>query len=218
MSSKALYFTSGVVVGAAGLWLYQKYGGFSGVCATAVREFKRLDTDGDGRVSLEEFKEGMRVALGSQYVAWEPSLQRIHAVLVESYLSMDLDGDGQVSASELMHALRASLGKAWNSASKLAAPYMVSVRTIIDAGVRDFYAMDTNKDGVVDLQEFTAGMKKRIGSDQWSAAYERKVTQLHGIISDVVREADANGDGYVSLSEFYNYVHTKAAARFQALL
>jgi len=214
MSSRDIVLVSaGVAVGLAAYYLYRKYGSFTGVCTTAVKEFKKLDTDGDGRVSFEEFSSAMKSTLGEQYNEWESAMKRIWGIIVENYYTLDTDGDGSVSTAELLAAIKAQLGRAWNNITALTDPYLIPMRTFVQAGLRDYKSLDVNNDGEVSEEEFINGMKERMG-EQWTPDLEEKSK----IVYDIIQKADVNRDGSLSPQEFYDYVRNHGTDNIQKLV
>jgi Ca2+-binding EF-hand superfamily protein len=80
----------------------------------------------------------------------------------------DLDGDGTVTRSEMKHAINARL----------------ELPISEDMHERIFSEFDTNNDGIVTLEEFVAGVKKR--EDELGPLFD---------------EIDLNGDGYLTFDE-----------------
>lgn len=93
----------------------------------AIRQFARIDTDGDGRLSREEFRDG----LGSLGMDVE-----FAAILFNAF---DTNGDGNISKDEFLTAMAVMLHPDDTE-------QQVSMA---------FDAYDTNKDGKLDLQEIT---------------------------------------------------------------
>jgi len=112
----------------------------------AATKFKRLDTDGDGRISRAEFA----------------------AAKQEKFNKLDANNDGVVSADE---KAAASTGKKhWWSSDKAAdkstmdtnQDHQLSATEEAAAADRTFNRLDTNSDGYLSESEFAAGypMKK----------------------------------------------------------
>jgi Ca2+-binding EF-hand superfamily protein len=141
--------------------------------------FKKLDTNGDGFLSLDEFKAS-------------PLGKRDAAKAEDVYKAMDTKADGQVSFEEFK-----SFRPAWNperAFRKIDAnndgfltldEFKVGPMAQKNPSKAEeiFNKMDTNSDGKVSLEEFTAF------HHQWNPA-------------ELFKKIDANGDGFLSLDEF----------------
>jgi Ca2+-binding EF-hand superfamily protein len=125
--------------------------------------FKKADTDGDGKISKDEFKAGMPQGAnaddlfskldtnGDGYIDESENAaaaQRVHkghhrrkdADPLEVFQKADKDGDGKISKADFKSALPAG--------------------TDSTAAGQVFDSMDTNQDGVVDAAEYMAAMEK----------------------------------------------------------
>ncbi|GAB6166087.1 hypothetical protein JCM19992_20870 [Thermostilla marina] len=92
---------------------------FQGDAERAKRFFARVDADGDGKVTIQEFAKALTV---------NPEVV---------FKRLDANGDGKVTIEEILKARRVNKDEA--AAKALLAK------------------LDSNKDGVIDVKEFTAG-------------------------------------------------------------
>lgn len=75
----------------------------------AAKNFAESDTDGNGTLSLEEFKAGheRRIAARKEHLGdkWDPEMAAKGPSVEEKFAKIDKDGDGQLTQDEM---------KAWN--------------------------------------------------------------------------------------------------------
>ena len=78
------------------------------------------------------------------------------------------------------------------------------VRKIYRKAATIWSTLDTNGDGIVDLEEFKLGMKIELGA-QW-ACYEPQMQKMYDSMKECYDTVDADGDGQISTAELYNAV------------
>ncbi|KAL6124908.1 hypothetical protein ACLB2K_077416 [Fragaria x ananassa] len=96
----------------------------------SAKIFKLVDLDGDGFINFKVFMEVHKKAGGVKTI----DIQNV-------FQTFDLNGDGKISAEEVMEVLK-RLGERWN----------------LEECQRMVRAVDTDGDGMVDLDEFMAMM------------------------------------------------------------
>ena len=77
----------------------------------ALRDFKSLDSNGDGVVSWEEFEIGVQERMGPLWTShMEPTARRVYAQIENTMQKMkndaDTNKDGEVSYEEMCDAVR----------------------------------------------------------------------------------------------------------------
>jgi len=136
---------------------------------------KKIDANGDGKVSMAEL------------LAFSDSTRRqilereVQAVLEE----MDLDRDGKLSVQELVKDLDSWGGEDVKEDEHEAA-------TMKELATAKFGAADTSKDGLLDIHELPAIFYP-----------ETHEGVLDLTARQTLREKDGNGDGLLSLQEFW---------------
>ncbi|ACT58973.1 EF-hand domain-containing protein [Hirschia baltica] len=129
----------------------------------AARHFSRIDKDGDGVASLEEFDNGMRKMSkhkGKSKGQWSQKGQKqMRAEMIEKF---DADGDGKLSDAEKDAAKRAKFEAIdANSDGKLTSEEITSfheaerVKRKAEMQSKHFEKIDADADGVVSLEEFS---------------------------------------------------------------
>ena len=104
---------------------------------TNIREsFKKFDLNGDGQISRQELKNGMKLS--------DADLDIVFAL-------GDLDGDGEISMSEFVRVMSPLASTAVNR-------FRNCFSTINDL-VSAFKKIDTNNDGSISIQELSTGMR-----------------------------------------------------------
>jgi len=123
--------------------------------------FKSFDTNGDGKVSLEEFQanlfdktrakieEKLNAGWTFDAAAWQASVDRHATVRMDKvFKQFDTDADGFLMMEELKRAFRA-IGLKKRDGEKL------------EVDEEMFKSFDTNGDGKVSLEEFEANLKPK---------------------------------------------------------
>jgi hypothetical protein len=138
----------------------------------AVPTFSELDKDGDGRLTLSEFKAGF------------PQLAEADAE--KRFKSLDANGDGTLSPSEYMAGYPGSMPAKMTAArvKKPAKPPKPVAKIDRAKSVKEFSKLDKNGDGKLSLEEYKADARNPL-------AAEKKFRML-----------DKDHDGFLSLSEF----------------
>jgi len=135
---------------------------------------KRMDADGDGKVSMAE------VLAFSDSTQTQIAEREIVTVMEE----MDLDKDGKVSLQELVKDLDSWGGEDVRDDQHEAA-------MLKELETAKFGAADTDRDGLLDLHELTAMF--------YPATHEGVLNLTTG---QTLRQKDGDGDGLLSLLEF----------------
>jgi len=183
--NKLVIFIAGCFTGAVSMKLLQKISEtaeYAGICARMVRKWSELDTDGDGVVSFDEFAAGVKAEMSGAENYAEESVKNMYMTITHVYQSLDTDGDGEVSTEELIAGTKALCGSCWNNLAALATPTISFTQHITETALSDFYSMDTNNDGQVDLGEFMEGIKSRMGS-LYCDALEPTIKSLYAKIT-----------------------------------
>mmetsp|Transcript_33938 Transcript_33938/g.83402 ORF Transcript_33938/g.83402 Transcript_33938/m.83402 type:complete len:840 (+) Transcript_33938:73-2592(+) len=177
--------------------------------ALAREIFKDMDMNGDGRVSLVEFKTKLGVPITE-----EEQLDEVHEQAETQFDQMDKDGDGYLSFQELLEEMQKgqadvteqfakevfdrmdqnSDGKVSLTEFKNEMGIPLQEHQILDQMHEDaenlFANIDKDKSGYLDIGEIEADLKSR----------GLEVTRE--VVEDIFKSLDINNDGKVSLSEF----------------
>lgn len=170
--------------------------------AEAKEMFDKLDTDGDGKITAENWAEAtgadnlekMRedAGVGDQELAEGVALP-------PSLAEADVDGDGKVSEKEYLEACEAAGTSAahckdlWAAADadgdgSASAEDLQRVRDDAKKAAEDFSDADKDGDGKLSKEEFLAAAKEKgIPEDEAEALF---------------KDLDADGDGEISTEEF----------------
>ena len=159
--------------------------------------FRRMDTNGDGVLSPEEFAKGLRKLTGNK----DMTVRRLRDVMQ----TVDADGDDSIDWVEFCEVFQRS-DRAQRMAQKIMKTFhkelMNRGATLLEA----FDSMDTNGDGVISQQELMDGLKK-IGL-KMSA---RDVAECMAVL-------DGDGNAQLDYREFINAARTaNKAARSDEL-
>lgn len=129
--------------------------------------FKSFDVDGDGTITLEEFKQGLRAGMGGGDALSDAEIEK---VMQEA----DVDGSGAIDYNEF-----------------LASTVNLSLLQREDVLRKMFLELDADGSGTLTVEEIEAALGQ---------------TSLGGIdhadVLELVRRADANGDGVIDFDEF----------------
>lgn len=138
------------------------------------RFMKRMDANGDGKVSKEEFEAGPK----------------------KRFADNDLNNDGTISADERPAGRPGKGGWGWGffgggkkdgeGRGQGRAHEALTLAAVIERTDAKFKVLDTNGDGFIDANERTAAMEARIDLN----------------VKRMMHRADANNDGQLSEAEF----------------
>ena len=132
--------------------------------------FKRFDTNGDGQISRDELKSGMRLG--------ESDLDIVFAI-------GDLDGDGEINSGEFVRVM-------CPSAANGLARFRNSFSAIEDV-ISAFSAIDLNNDGALTKEELSKGMNsygKQFSSEEINSVFS---------LADVNSDGEINYSEFVSM-------------------
>lgn len=181
---------------------------------TAEQCLAEADTDGDGRISLDEFKDWYaRSGAGGESGVANTVVEATKWVSLEEVRR--LSGLGERDVSEVIDVFNSVADKDGNiSREAFNAAFEAIVETMdhTDGDARRahsmvsriFDLMDSNGDGVVDQAELGAGLSILCGGDNSSKV--RKVFEMY----------DANGDGFISMPEMVNYLRSVYVVIYEA--
>jgi Ca2+-binding EF-hand superfamily protein len=176
--------------------------------------FKKIDVDGDGAISKQEMKNGMRLN--------DDELNIVFAI-------GDVDQDGQISLAEFVRLMSPSAASSMNRLRNT----FRDIQEVIMA----FKKFDTNRDGAISQQELLNGMRSTgldFGQDEARSVFEMADVNTDGEINytefvsalfpaasdglvkfrskfnnipcvkQAFRQFDADGDGAISIMELKN--------------
>lgn len=162
--------------------------------------FDRIDEDGDGKITEEEFTTSMEKRFGK---AEGPGGEKPDAATL--FKSADSDEDGAITVSEFKSAMTALQEKRRSSSADgagQARPPGPPPSAQAEAE-KVFDALDTNKDGTVSIEEVAAALSKEAEASEASSREEDLKTVFNAF--------DADQDGGITKSEL-----TAAFERIQA--
>jgi Ca2+-binding EF-hand superfamily protein len=155
--------------------------------------FIKLDTDGDGYLSLVELRRGLELRLKDRFASNWPYLEKIFEVA-------DWDHDSRLSIFEFLSSFADGPG---------VVPHEVVSECVENVKVRltdeeletlrdRFYEIDKNQDNFIDKDELLVAMKEVL-----SVKYPTMTdAEFEDIVTAVLATADADKDGKLNLSEF----------------
>lgn len=169
--------------------------------------FARLDGDGDGKVTRDEFTTAMEKRLGANASA---SGDAPDAASV--FQKLDSDGDGGINLSEFktaMETMRASRGGGGGPQGAGGPPPPPpsgggEESSASEDAQQVFDAMDTNKDGMVSSDELLAALKKKAEERAEALGQSTGATTTTPTDADFQKAFDAidtDGDGSISQAE-----------------
>ena len=101
------FLTAGAILG---WYAHKRYGNMitEGVSADIVALWRKLDANCDGKVSLDEFKTGVKSQLG-KFAPSDDVLAVLYVHITEACKVIDANGDGKFSNDELLAFIKAKL-------------------------------------------------------------------------------------------------------------
>eukprot|EP00966_Prymnesium_polylepis_P205375 4759291-Prymnesium_polylepis.1 len=101
------FMTLGAVLG---WWGHKRYGTriTEGISEDIVRIWRTMDADGDGKVTLTEFKAAVKGHLG-KFSPSDDVLTVIYVRITEACRVVDANGDGKFTNEELLAVVKAKL-------------------------------------------------------------------------------------------------------------
>lgn len=177
--------------------------------------FKRLDKDGNGQVSWEEFETGMQMLqdeaakknetkLAEGFIKEQDRFQRM-------FRQLDSNGDGEISTQEFT----AGVAKSAEFMELIGADGKKGLETI-----KIFTAIDKDTSGKISWPEFKAAMVER--ATKAEREKREKVAEAFKQDEEKFRMAflrfDTSRDGLVSIEEFKTGLKTKQGNEFLKLL
>ncbi len=157
--------------------------------------FARLDADGDGKVTSDEFSTAMQKRFGKT----ENTDGTGRPDPAEVFKKMDADGDGTINVTEFKAGMEAMRQK---GRGQMPPPHGGGIwpPSAEDEATQVFDQLDTNKDGTVSLAELLAANDKDSDSDAADGTSATDSTKT-AAFEDFFKAADADGDGSISHDE-----------------
>lgn len=202
--------------------------------------FARLDTDGDGKVTQDEFIAAMQKRFGSSDSTG--SANRPDAAKI--FQRADSDGDGSISLDEFKasfkamrgsggaHGTRHAHGSGGPPSETPAAGGQGGKTSASEKTPQVFDEMDTNQDGVVSLAELEAALGKEAvqGGQPTDSANSSNTADSSAAatasghstaIQKFFKAVDADGDGKITQQELASFFqqwqqHLEETARYHA--
>merc|ERR1719422_1362114 len=144
--------------------------------------FKRFDADGDGQITRNEMKNGMRCS--------DAELDIIYAL-------GDLDGDGEISVGEFIRVMSPSTAAALQRFRNTFA----CIEDVCSA----FRVIDSNNDGALNKKELAEGMNsfgKEFVASEIESVFSLADVNSDGEICSIFAMGDTDQDGKISFLEF----------------
>jgi Ca2+-binding EF-hand superfamily protein len=151
--------------------------------------FKKMDADGDGKISKDEFKDYM-AKNGPRALRDKPEL------LDRAFDKADADGDGYLSMDEFK-ALVEKFRERMGGKGKPGAGPAAGAKALLEKPEVLFKKMDANGDGKVSKDEFKSFLAKN------GPPMLRDKTELLDKLFD---RLDTDGDGSLTMEEFKGFV------------
>jgi len=159
--------------------------------------FSKIDSDGDGSVSLSEFEAGAAKAAGGTASTADTSK------IDDLFKSADTDGDGQLTEAEL------------DAQFRNLAPDMVGQMVQMQGQQgpeQDFSKADSDGNGTLSLDEFKSMLKGHGGhhhhhhtADATSASADSTSSGGDDKVSEMFSKIDADGNGQMSQDELKTF-------------
>ena len=158
--------------------------------------FDRLDGNGDGKITQEEFSSAIEKRLGKSAAT---SSDAPDAASI--FKKMDTDSDGAINVGEFKAAMSA-LRQQGGPAGGAGGPPPAGAASTEEDTNQIFDELDTNKDGVVSMAELLASLKK---DDTGKTAGTGK-TDDQARLEKLFAAVDGDGDGAISKSELSSFM------------
>ncbi|MBX3737186.1 MAG: EF-hand domain-containing protein [Candidatus Didemnitutus sp.] len=165
--------------------------------------FARLDGDGDGKVTQDEFVTAMEKRLGANASAASDTPDAASV-----FQKMDSDGDGGIDLGEFKTAMETLRTARHGGGGPQGAggppppppPGESEESSASEDAQQVFDAMDTNKDGKVSADELLAALKKK-AEERAEAVGSSGATPTEADFQKVFAAIDGDGDGSITQAE-----------------
>lgn len=166
------------------LWEYLQANNTDISREAAEEKFRTLDINGDGKVSIKEFKKYLEIPdpIALPKDPNEEMLEEAHMQAEAVFDQIDTNGSGTLDFDEVLQNIRSS-----------------GVDVSEEKARHIFDDLDINKDGKVTLLEF----KLKMGLDPTE---EEQVEEMQQGAEENFDKIDADGDGHLSLEEIMTNV------------